>query len=73
MSRRRVSLRGLPVWCQYLVGIAVAVVVGALAWRSGRQHATPAWVDGGIKIAGTVLAFVVVGWLVYAAWQRLRR
>jgi hypothetical protein len=73
VSRRRVNLRGLSVPVQYLIGIAVAVLVGALAWQSGRQHATAAWVDGGIKIAGTVLAVVVVGWLAYAAWRRLRR
>ena len=73
MGRRQVNLRRLPTWAQYLIGIAVAVLVGALAWSSGRHRETPGWVSGGIKVAGVVFAAVAVGWLIYKVWQRLSR
>jgi hypothetical protein len=65
VPRRRVDLVWLPTWAQYLVGAAVAVLVGALIWVSGRQRSAPDWYLRGVEIAAVVLLLGGVLWLVY--------
>ena len=65
-----VDLRRLPRRARYAIGIAVALVVGGIAWLVGRDEPTPGWVVAGIRVLGTVVAVLVVVWLVWRVTRR---
>lgn len=44
MSRKRVNLRALPVWIQYLIAIPIVAFVFAAAWFVGRSEPIPLWI-----------------------------
>lgn len=68
MSRRRVDLRTLPVWLQYLIALTVAAMVMAAAWLVGRDEPVPYWIKNYLVpalgwIYLLLLAIVIIDWL----------
>jgi hypothetical protein len=65
MSRKKVNLRTLPVWVQYLISLAVITIVVTAAWVVGKGRAIPSWItEYLIPILGwsyiVLLLFVIV-------------
>jgi hypothetical protein len=44
LSRKRVNLKTLPAWLQYLIALAVIAAVAAAAWIVGKDKAIPSWI-----------------------------
>jgi hypothetical protein len=65
MERKRVDLKLLPIWLQYVIAITITLVVVALAWRLGRDRPIPNWMQTwlvpGLGWAGLVLLVTGVG------------
>lgn len=63
MSRKRVDLRALPTWLQYLIALTVTAIVVAFAWWVSRGASTPAttWVEHTLApILGWLFIILVV-------------
>ncbi|HEY2290784.1 MAG TPA: hypothetical protein VGM86_08800 [Thermoanaerobaculia bacterium] len=58
MQRKRIDLRFLPVWLQYVISCTVVLGVALTAWWVGRDRPIPLWVSGRLLPA--------IGWIVIA-------
>jgi 4-hydroxybenzoate polyprenyltransferase len=73
-SRRRVDLRRLPRWQQYVIALTVTAAVVAAAWLVGRGEPVPGWVSGWLVPAlGWLVLAVGGGALAIRLLDRLRR
>jgi hypothetical protein len=68
--RRRVDLRILPTWAQYLIALIVVAAVGGVAWLVGRGRPTPSWFQGLFPVLGWI---GVAALLYLAVWQILKK
>ena len=57
-ARRRVDLRRLPRWQQYVIALGVTAVVVVAAWLVGGDEPVPAWASG--------ILVPALGWLALA-------
>jgi hypothetical protein len=63
MSRKKVNLRTLPTWLQYLIALTVTAIVVVIAWLVSRGTPTPAttWVEHTLApILGWLFIILVV-------------
>jgi hypothetical protein len=63
-ARRQYDVDRLPLWARYLLGAAIAAIVGGLAWLSGRGHSIPRWYTIGVKVAAVLLLVGGAMWLI---------
>jgi hypothetical protein len=72
--RRRVDLRRLPRWQQYVIALTVTAGVVAAAWLVGGDEPVPAWASGWLVPAlGWLVLAVGAGALGMRLLDRLRR
>jgi len=45
LERRRIDLKRLPRWLQYVIALTVTAVVVALAWHVGKDRPVPHWIQ----------------------------
>ena len=73
-SRRRVDLRRLPRWQQYVLALGVTAVVVVAAWLVGGDEPVPAWVSEILVPAlGWLVLAIVAGALATRLLRRRRR
>jgi uncharacterized membrane protein len=70
MSRKRIDLKKLPVWMQYLISLTVVAVIVAAAWLVGRDQPVPAWI---MNVLIPVLGVLYLILLTIVIVRRLRR
>jgi hypothetical protein len=68
--RKKVDLRTLPTWLQYLISLTTIAIVVAVAWLAGRNNPLPEWISLYLVPA---LGWLFIGLVVIALVSRLRR
>ncbi len=44
MPRKKINLRMLPVWLQYVISLIVVTIIVTIAWWIGRDDSVPMWI-----------------------------
>jgi hypothetical protein len=69
MPDKKIDLRVLPVWLQYIIALTVVAIVAGLAWLVGRDQPVPDWIQHGLIpalgwIYLALLAAALLRWII---------
>jgi hypothetical protein len=45
MPDKKIDIRVLPVWLQYVVALMIVAIIGGMAWLVGRDQLVPDWMQ----------------------------
>ncbi len=69
--RRKVDLRLLPGWMQYVIALSVVAVVVTAAWIVGSDRPVPAWITRYL-VPALGAFYLILCAIVLAGWARRR-